>query len=221
MGAGLFVKAKVEVRIPFMCRNVWFATILVAAAFGNGIPVLAQGRPSLELDQRDLTVLGVAIGSSTQAVERQLGEVAPFYVGDSGSREQVVCYCSASKGDDTILAFYFGALGGWTDVTRISVSGSRALHWSGANCKANHLVSRNLESLRGLKLAAAPADVIRALGPASRPSRTKLYYYVSHKCGPELKSNPSPDCEVVDSVEARFSGEEGLSYMSFYHFVDQ
>jgi hypothetical protein len=146
-----------------MRRNRWFGPALAVVVL-SGIPGLAQGRPSLKLDRSDLTVLGAGIGSNFQVVESQLGEMTTFYLGDGGNREQVACYRSASQGDDTVLAFYFGALGGWTDVTRISVSKSRALSWSGAKCKSSTLVSRNLEFLRGLKLAATPADVIRVLG---------------------------------------------------------
>jgi hypothetical protein len=156
-------------------------------------------------------------------VEGSLGKAGTFSVGSGDEKDEAVCYRSASNEDDTIVVFYSGALGSWTDVTRISVAKSRALPWSAKRCKPNRLVSRNLEFLRGLKLGSQATDVSRALGPPSRSSKTKLYYYVSHNCGPELilKKKPRPDCEVVDSVEAKFTSEEGLIYVSFYHFIDQ
>jgi hypothetical protein len=205
-----------------ICKR-WLG-ILLSAVLCNGSPNPEEAKPSLKLDRQDLTALGVTIGSSTLAgAKSSLGDAQTLHVGHGDKKEDAVCYRSASAKDDTVVTLYAGALGGWIDVTRISVSKSRSLPWSLAMCKSHRLVSRNLEFLRGLRLGSQETDVVRALGPPSRSTKTQLYYYVSHQCGPELpsKKKPSSDCEVVDSVEARFTSEEGLAYMSFYHFIDR
>jgi len=198
--------------------------VLVFCASG----AFGRDKPTLKLDRHDLTVLGVTIGSSTQTdVESSLGKAEVFGVGSGDARENAICYRSPSTEEDTIVVFYFGALGGWTDVTRTSISKSRALPWPSTRCKSNPSVSRTLEFLRELKLGSAAPDVIRALGPPSLSSKNRLYYYTSHHCEPGSgekaeRGEPSRDspCEAVDSVEAKFDSQGGLIYMSFYHFVD-
>lgn len=59
---------------------------------------------------------------------------------------------AASEQDDAVVTFYFGPLGGWTDVTEISISTAKALSWRLASCKRSPLVLRNLTFLRGLML---------------------------------------------------------------------
>jgi hypothetical protein len=203
--------------------NILLLALVCCASTASG-----RDKAALKLDRHDLTVLGVTIGSSTQAdVESHLGKAEVFSVGSGDEKENAVCYRSASNDDDTIVGFYFGALGGWTDVTRISISKSRALPWPSTRCKSNRMVSRNLEFLRGLKLGSASPDVIRALGHPSRSSKNRLYYYTSYHCEPGFaekaeRGKPSGDspCDVVDSVEAKFDSQEGLIYVSFYHFID-
>ena len=177
-----------------------------------------------------MTVLGVTIGLTSKAeVEARLGKASISEVGHGDEAEDVACYRSQSKHDDTIIAFYFGALGGWVDVTRISVSNARAYPLDVENCESNRQVSRNVEFLRKLRLGSTVAEVIRALGAPSHSSAKRLSYYTSHKCGSRLpesrkseaKSTANSPCELVDSVDARFTSDGKLEYVSFYHFVEK
>jgi hypothetical protein len=190
--------------------------------------IFAQERRKLDLDQKDLTVLGLTIGSSSRAqVESKLGKTKSFKLGAGEDSDEAVCYRSNLRDDDTILIFHFGALGGWSDVTQISVSEGRELSLHATTCSPNATVSRNLAFLRGLRLGASAADVIRVLGRPSRASKRKLSYYVSHPCPPkgpksgETEATQTQSCVVVDSVDAKFSLDDQLVYVSFYHFVDQ
>lgn len=188
-----------------------------------------QDKASLHLNHADLTVLGITIGTSTQAdVNNKLGTAPAFKISQSEGADQVTCYRSKSDGDETVVAFYFGALGGWRDVTRISISNSGVLRFATSRCKSISAVSHDLQFLRGLKLGASPSDVRHVLGSPSRSSKKVLTYYVSHECPPELLPKkaggaPAADgaCEVVDSVEAKFDLQLGLEYASFYRFVDK
>ena len=185
-------------------------------------------RPSLKLNHDDLTVLGITIGSSTKhGVEERLGK-APIF--KTRHEADAVCYRAASEQDDAIVTFYFGPLGGWTYVTEISISTAKALPRPLTSCKRSPLVSRNLTFLRGLMLGSGSADVVRTLGPPSHSADKKLSYYVSHNCPHDMASSeegkgqqvqPDSSCVVVDSVEARFTQNEELTFVTFYHFIDQ
>ena len=116
------------------------------------------------------------------------------------------------------------------DVTEISISTSKDLPWRVAHCKRSHLVSRDLQFLRGLTLGSGMTEVIHALGPPSHSKNNRLSYFTSHDCPHDLvsseqakdkKSSLQPSCEVVDSVETIFTQNEGLNFITFYHYIDQ
>ena len=203
-----------------MCRLPLFLFLLIIVSDG-----VAQNAPRLRLNRADLTVLGVTIGVTSRAqVEAALGTAAQFKIGLGEAADDAVCYRSSLKNDDTVLVFYFGALGGWTDVTQISVSQGEPASIRGAHCAASRTVSRNLKFLKGLSLGMSSADVRQMLGPPSRAKKSQLSYYVSHNCtsgkvnGAKEDFNP---CEVVDSVEATFAPLDKLTCVTFYHFIDK
>lgn len=202
-----------------MRRLPLFLILLVIVSDG-----VAQNAPRLRLNRADLTVLGVTIGvTSRPQVESGLGAAVEFKIGSEGG-DNAVCYRSSLKNDDTVVVSYFGALGGWTDVTQISVSQGEPASIRDAHCAPNRTVSRSLKFLKGLSLGMSSADVRRMLGPPSRAKKSKLSYYVSHSCtsgkvnGAKEDANP---CEVVDSVEAAFTPLDKLTYVAFYHFIDK
>lgn len=187
----------------------------------------AQDAPTLKLNRDDLTVLGVTIGVSNRArVEIKLGKAQSFKAGAREGADDAICYRSALANDDTIVVFHFGALGGWTDVTEISISEGKPAPLRSAKCTPSKDISRDLTFLRGIRLGASSADVREILGPPSHATRGKLSYYVSHDCGsqePSVGKHESSDssCVVVDSAEAKFSSSDELIYAAFYHFVDR
>jgi hypothetical protein len=188
----------------------------------------AQDTPQLKLSTHDLTVLGLTIGESSRAqVESRLGKTQEFKIGRREEADEAVCYRSNSQDDDTVVVFYFGTIGGWTDVTRIAILKARMLPWPSSRCSSNSAISRDLEFLRGLKLGTRATDMVRILGPATRVAKNRWYYYVSHNCespkAPAGEKKPAADspCVDVDSVDAKFAPEEGLIFLSFYHFQDK
>ncbi len=201
-------------------RSVKLAICIVCFV---SFPIFGQSRASLKLDREALTVLGLTIGSSTSAeVERKLGRSRTFKASGSSGASDVRCYRSASPGDDTVVTFYFGALGGWIDLTKVAISTKKASPVNASWCTQNGEVSRNLEFLKGLTLGASPADVVHILGSPSRRSKNGLTYYVSRPCsnqGMKAGTTPPGSCVIVDSVRTRF--EDGLVYASFYQFTDQ
>lgn len=203
-----------------MCRLPLFLFVLLMVSEG-----VAQDTPRLRLNRADLTVLGVTIGvTSRNQVESILGAAAEFRISSREEADDAVCYRSNLKNDDTVVIFYFGALGGWTDVTQISVSQGEPASIRGAHCASSRLFSRDLKFLKGLSLGMSSADVRQILGPPSRTKKGNLSYYVSHDCKSGKanggKKNASP-CVVVDSVEAGFNASGKLSYATFYHFIDK
>jgi hypothetical protein len=203
-----------------------FTRITIVVVLGLLSGAWGQGLPDLRLSRKDLTVLGLTVGDSTRAqVEAALGTARSTRSGEGA--DELVCYRAADRDDRTLLVFHFGALGGWTDVTEISISAGKPFSLNPEGCTPNKAISHNLEFLRGLRLGVSAAGVVKALGPSSHASKRKLSYYVSHPCsskdlGTEETKPPSTSlCEVVDSVEARFSPEGELVFATFYHFVDQ
>src|SRR5438552_8789439 len=203
-----------------MCRLPLFLVLLVIVSGG-----VARNAPRLRLNRADLTVLGVTIGVTSRAqVESALGTAAEFKIGSREGADNAVCYRSSLKNDDTVVVFYFGALGGWTDVTQISVSQGEPASIRGAHCAPSRTVSRNLKLLKGMSLGMSSADVRQMLCPPSRAKKSKLSYYVAHYFksrkvnGAKEDANP---CEVVDSVEATFTPLDKLTYVTFYHFIDK
>ena len=185
-------------------------------------------KPTLRLNKRDLTVLGSTIGSSSRPeIERRLGKTEVFRTSRAEEADDVICYRSAAADDDTVVVFSFGAMGGWIDLTQISIAEAWQLPKYARACRKITLVSRQVEFLRGLKLGSSRENVLRRLGPASKSSDKELFYYVSHECsatngggsGTGASSKDSP-CEVVDSVTARFK-KGSLVYVSLYQFVDK
>jgi len=188
---------------------------------------LAQNAPTLKLNRDDLTVLGVTIGVSNRAqVESKLGQAQPFKVGAGEGADDAICYRSSLTGDDTTGVFHFGALGGWTDVTQISISQGKPAPLRAAKCTPNNGISRDQTFLRSIRLGASSADVRRILGPPSHATRGKLSYYVPHDCASQEPSggkhqSSDSSCVVVDSAEAKFTSSDELIYAAFYHFVDR
>ncbi len=203
-----------------MCRHQLFLLLLVIVS--NGV---AQNAPTLRLNRADLTVLGVTIGVTSRAqVEAALGTAAEFKIGLGQAADDAVCYRSSLKNDDTVVVFSFGALGGWTDVTQISVSQGEPASIRSAHCAASRKISRNLKFLKGLSLGMSSADVRQALGPPSRAKKSKLSYYVSHHCASGKENGRKEDansCVVVDSVEVMFTPLDKLTHVTFYHFIDE
>ncbi len=186
--------------------------------------VSAQRTPTLKLDRHDLTILGLTIGSSTRSqVESSLGKMEVFKIGRGDEADEALCYRSKSRDDDTVLIFSFGALGNWDYLTQISISRARTLPWAASRCVPNRAISQHLQFLRGLKLGASTAEVLGVLGTPTRTTTNRMYYYVSHLCKSAVGgTQPTSDqCEIVDSVDAKFSQEGSLIYVSFYHFIDK
>jgi hypothetical protein len=187
-----------------------------------------QKESSLKLDHNDLTVLGITIGSTTKrSVIQNLGDTPTF---KTRHNDDTICYRAEADQDNTVVAFYFGALGGWMNVTEISISTSGAFPWHFAHCRRSPWVSKDLRFLRGLTLGSGMTAVIDALGPPSHSKNNRLSYFTSHDCPRDLvssedaagkKGSLQPSCEVVDSVEATFTQNEGLNFITFYHYIDQ
>ena len=199
-------------------------TILVILCLSNR--VAGQKKAEMKLDQQDLSVLGLTIGSTRAQVEAKLG-VARSSNGVREGSDELVCYRSADKDDRTVLIFHFGALGGWTDVTEISISAGSSLSLNPRSCTPNVGVSRNLRFLRGLTLGVSPAEVVRVFGPPSHAAKNKLSYYVSRPCYSKqqktegVKPDSGSSCVMVDSFKAQFNSESQLVFSSFYHFIDR
>jgi hypothetical protein len=194
--------------------------LVILLLFGSSLAVFAASQPNLRQNQGDLTVLGMTVGSSSKRdVQAKFGK-GTFFRATKGEEDDVLCYLSPNQ--RFALIFYFGALGGWNDVTAIAVSKVPVLPWSPKKCaKANNL-PETLQFLRGLSLGSSRADLVRALGPASRRGSNAVHYNVSHSCNVKerRKDVAAEDCIEVSWVDAKFS-DDVLTFVRFGRFVDQ
>jgi len=208
----------------------WFIVTLMPS---SGLTTSGDGaegsRSGFRLTRPDLTILGATIGSSEKSdILHQLGPAPVFRASQTQGSDDLVCYRAAQEGDDTVVAFHFGPLGGWIDLTEISISRATELSWSVKKCGHSEQISRNLQFLRGLHLGASPEDVARSLGPGRSLKGNRLKYYGSHHCPQQTAAKPQGNgtrgdadvCEIVDSVEIKFT-DGRMSFASFYEFVDR
>lgn len=185
--------------------------------FTAAVVPFCLSQETLRFNRADLTVLGVTMGESSQEqVLAKLGRAPLFRVGTGEGSDDAVCYRSGAQTDDTVVIFHFGALGGWTDVTKISISRGKPPSLRGVTCPPNKAVSHELTFLGGLRLGMSSAAVQKTLGRPSHSRKDRLSYYVSHPCESEKSI-----CVVVDSVEARFDSSGQLNYATCYHFIDK
>jgi hypothetical protein len=120
------------------------------------------------------------------------------------------------------VVFYFGALGGWNDLTQIAVSKVSALPWSRSRCLKTAKIPELLIFLRDTSLGTSRYALVQQLGLPSRTSPYAIHYYVAHSCTKieNRESHTAEDCVEVSMVDAKFD-EDGLSFIQFGQFVDQ
>jgi len=109
-------------------------------------PCDEQRNNRVEISDADATILGFAIGhASMKDVQAKLGSAKLQRVSSAEESDEAICYVSPTDG--TVLIFYSGAMGGWTDITHFALWSRAAMYPHRSQCTASELVSQTSQQL--------------------------------------------------------------------------
>jgi hypothetical protein len=181
-----------------------------------------------EIDSAHITVLGVMAGVRTiEWVTAKLGHAAPF---NRGTKERpVMAVCYVSDKDNTKVLFVAGPRGVRDQITQIKLISGDVRFDDALSCARSTLVSKDIATESGVRLAMTPAGIKAALGPPTDESPGFLGYEfhverrlteaevrLIEKQWPDVRKYPYHD--VSSSVEARFVGKR-LKRLDLYRLV--
>lgn len=157
-----------------MSTQLLFALILGAACLSAdaveskliaGVPGEIEGTPAKGvLPARNRTVLGLTLGKhSLRDVKTRLGEAPVFKARDAEGRPNTVCYVSSKLKDNTVVVFEAGPLGGFEDLTSITVGPSHAFTASFQDCTKSSKVDRSSAAAGTIRLGADIEVVAKSL----------------------------------------------------------
>lgn len=130
----------------------------------------AKTAKKLQIADADAKILGFQIGrTSLKDVEAKLGPATPRALTREEESDEFICYVSPADG--TVLAFYSGAMGGWTDVTHFAFWSRGSAPPTYSRCTSSALVTRDLSTESGLRLGLSREDVARLAGNPTRSGR--------------------------------------------------
>ncbi|MBL4607827.1 MAG: hypothetical protein JKY01_08375 [Pseudomonadales bacterium] len=119
-----------------------------------------------KLNADDLSIGSISIGTSTfDEVAAKFGKTE-IIKSDQEQSWVRICYRSVNKGDDTIVLFESGPMGGWTRLTSISITHSK-LWKDSALCQSSRLVTKEISTVSGLKIGISTSELVRRLGNPS------------------------------------------------------
>ncbi len=188
----------------------------------NGTYEFPAGKVHREiLEDQHLTVLGVTVGKQTlNDVQRRLGSTVIL-----PRREQApkrICYVSSRDDDGTIVVFEAGAIGGWEEITSVSIFSRKAKFVERPSCAASGIISKDVRTPRGLRLELDRRDLTKMLGaPTAERSNNVLYVYRKErrmtqeqiekmaKLWPQVKGHPFAD--VSSDIELTFADSKLVS----------
>lgn len=135
-----------------------------------------------------LSLLGLTIGkNSLSDIQRELGSASVRQRGEQQPYQ--VCYRSTSASDGTILIFGAGPLGGWKEITAVSLLSGNEQTADREACVPSTRVSKKLSTEAGLSLLLSQADLKARLGQPSKEENGKLIYlYETRETDSKTKS---------------------------------
>lgn len=145
------------------------ATNAPVAGLPSAIPAQIESTPAKGvLPARVRTLFGLTIGSASIAqVQEKLGAANVVKLGNIDGRPKAVCYRSAS--DDTVVVFEAGPLGGFDQVTGVTVASGTAFAPPLRDCATSAKISRALAAAGTLRLG---ADINAVAGQLKIDPRT-------------------------------------------------
>jgi hypothetical protein len=136
----------------------------------------------LQIADADAIIIGLGIGqASLQDVQAKLGRAKITRVSRDEESDVSVCYVSPTDG--TVLVFYSGAMGGWTEITRFAVWSRAAAFPHASQCTPSKLVSWNIAAESGLHLGPTRQEIEKIAGKprTSAPASAKYEYVCRRK----------------------------------------
>lgn len=129
----------------------------------------------VEIASGDTTILGFTIGhSSLKDIQLKLGRASVIRASKEEESDVSICYISPTDG--TVLAFYSGPMGGWTDMTWFALWSREAEFAGRSRCAHSELVSHNLATASGIHLGLTKAELEKIEGTPTRATSTRYIY---------------------------------------------
>jgi len=167
--------------MQYICKITVFVLFLTVFALSaqtppNEEPVCdSKTGKRAQIGDGDATILGFTIGrASLKDVEAKLGRATPVRLTREEESDIFVCYVSPADG--TVLAFYSGAMGGWTDVTHFALWSREAVPARYSHCVSSALVSRNLSTGGGLRVGLTRQEIENIAGRPANPAASSTKY---------------------------------------------
>jgi hypothetical protein len=165
-----------------------------------------------EIAVAHLTLLEFTLGQHTiQEVEAKLGKPTQYVNEDSHGK--AVCYVAARKGDQTIVAFGTGIMGGETYLLNFQLMAEEVRFKERRKCQRSPWVSREVTTASGLKLGMDRGQIITLLGTPTREEKDRLNFsYGTHK---QKMLEGRADCIYVGTwIEATFSRSKLIALLA-------
>lgn len=130
-----------------------------------GVPGVVENMPAKGvLPARNRTVLGLTLGKhSLGDVKARLGNAPVSKTRAAEGRPNTLCYASNKAADNTVVVFEAGPLGGFEELTGITVGPSHAFTASFQDCTKSYMVDRSSAAAGKLRLGADIGEVANAL----------------------------------------------------------
>lgn len=130
-----------------------------------GVPGVIESTPAKGvLPARNRTVLGLTLGKhSLGDVKAKLGNAPISKARDAEGRPKTLCYVSSRAADNTVVVFEAGPLGGFEELTSITVGPSHAFSASFQDCTKSSAVDRSSAAAGKLRLGADIGEVASSL----------------------------------------------------------
>ena len=159
------------------------AAITCAAQTSRDKEPLCDQQPTKRVDvsDADAAILGLAISrASLKDVQAKLGKATIERVSRDEESDTAICYLSPADG--TVLVFYSGAMGGWTDITHFALWSRAAMYPHRSQCTASTLVSQNVATASGLRLGLTQKQLEEIAGkPTKSGAVTSKYEYLCRR----------------------------------------
>ncbi len=186
----------------------------------GGIPAAIQTAPVKGvLSDRHRTVVGVTVGKhSLDGVMNILGRAAVVKLERAEGRPSVVCFRSGDPSDDTVVMFEAGPLGGFKQVTAISVGPSSTFGAIQGSCKASKAISREAANAGGISLGIAVEMVAQSVGSPIANTSAGLFEVAFEKTE-TIKESSSGKAWEVDTSSGLVGRARGglVSWFSVYY----
>jgi hypothetical protein len=166
-----------------MMKSMLFALLLSAACVSvdaeeakliAGVPGVIESKPAKgTLPAKNRTVLGLTLGKHTLGdVKAKLGNAPVSKTRDAEGRPNTLCYAASKATDNTVVVFEAGPLGGYEELTSITVGPSDAFSAAFQDCTKSDIVDRSAAAAGKLRLGGDIGEVASSL--RVKVARTKV-----------------------------------------------